>query len=178
MTETKTHRKTLFSLVAVVAGMFMLAYASVPLYQLFCKVTGTGGTTQVADAAPEKMGERVMKIEFNADTDPNLPWQFKPEQRRVSVTTGEQKLAFFSAENASDKAVKGTATYNVTPAKAGIYFNKVQCFCFNEQVLQPGQKVMMPVSFFVDPEIENDPNLRGVKTITLSYTFFKVKESS
>lgn len=178
MQPQKNHRNTVFSLVALVAGMFLLAYASVPLYRMFCKATGTGGTVQTAAASPNVIGSRVLKIQFNTDVDPNLPWRFRPEQRDVTVKTGEQALAFFSAENLSDQTIHGVATYNVTPDKAGVYFNKIQCFCFNEQVLKPGQKVSMPVSFFVDPEMEKDPNLRDVKTITLSYTFFKVKGSS
>lgn len=178
MGKRTSYRGTVLSLLSIVVGMFLLAYASVPLYRIFCKITGTGGTTQVAKVAPGELGHRTIRIQFNSDTAPNLPWKFKPEQRETFVTTGEQKLAFFSAENTSDEPVKGMATYNVTPAKAGIYFNKIQCFCFNEQLLQPGQKISMPVSFFVDPEIEKDPNLRNVKTITLSYTFFKVKGST
>lgn len=176
--QQRGHRTTVLSLLAVVAGMFLLAYASVPLYRMFCKATGAGGTVQTAVSGPAQQGNRIIKIDFNTDIDPSLPWNFKPEEREVKVRTGEQKLVFFIAENLTGNAVKGMATYNVTPAKAGIYFNKVQCFCFNEQILQPGQKVTMPVSFFIDPKIEKDPNLRDVRTITLSYTFFKVKGSS
>lgn len=165
-------------MVSVVAGMFLLAYASVPLYRMFCSITGFGGTPKVAQTASETVGTKVLTVRFNSDTDPSLPWNFKPEQRQVEVKTGEQKLIFFSAENSSDHPVKGMATYNVTPDRAGQYFNKIQCFCFNEQVLQAGQKVSMPVSFFIDPAIEKDPYLRNVNTITLSYTFFKVKKTS
>ncbi|MGF1629844.1 MAG: cytochrome c oxidase assembly protein [Kiloniellaceae bacterium] len=159
-------------LIGVAAAMIGMAYASVPLYQLFCQVTGYGGTTQVAEAAPTEIGERVFTIRFNADTDPQLPWAFQPVQRDMQVKVGESGLALFRAQNLSGRSTAGTATFNVTPLKAGQYFNKVQCFCFTEQRLAPGASVDMPVSFFVDPAIDEDPNLDEVKTITLSYTFF------
>ena len=163
------------SLLAIVVGMLGLAYASVPLYRIFCKVTGIGGTTQTAVVAPEQVLDREIVVRFNADVDPKLPWYFKPQQKEVRVKIGENALAFFEAMNMSDNPVLGTATYNVTPLKAGGYFNKIQCFCFDEQKLDPGQTADMPVSFFIDPEILNDPNMNDVNTITLSYTFFKVK---
>ncbi|WP_119462134.1 cytochrome c oxidase assembly protein [Rhodospirillaceae bacterium SYSU D60014] len=160
-------------LLGVVAGMVGLAFASVPLYRLFCQVTGYGGYTQRADAAPDVVSDRLMTVRFNADVDDRLPWSFYPEQRKVTMPIGETSLAFYKAENRSSRAVTGTATFNVTPAKAGQYFAKIDCFCFTEQTLQPGQSVDMPVSFFVDPAILDDPNLDEVKTITLSYTFFE-----
>jgi cytochrome c oxidase assembly protein subunit 11 len=167
-------RRTAFVLSAVVCGMLGLAYASVPLYKLFCQVTGYGGTTQRAEQAPEAdvASDRTIKVLFDANTAKELPWDFKPEQRSVTVRVGEESLAFFSAHNPDDRAVTGQATFNVTPAKAGLYFVKMACFCFEEQTLQPGQSVDMPVAFYVDPEIEKDPNLDDVSEITLSYTFF------
>lgn len=164
------------SLVMLVAGMVMLAYASVPLYKMFCQVTGFGGTTMRADSAPDKIYDRVIKVRFNSDTDPNLAWNFKPEVNEVTVKVGENKLAFFTAENLSNVELTGTATYNVTPLKAGGYFSKIQCFCFNQQTIKPGERIEFPVSFFVNPEIMNDRDLDDVTTITLSYTFFKVKD--
>ena len=176
--SSKANRRLGLALVGVVAVMLGAAYASVPLYQLFCQVTGYGGTTQVAESAPAAAGERVFTIRFNADVDPNLPWDFQPVQREMTVKVGESGLAFFSAENLSARATAGTATFNVTPLKAGQYFNKVQCFCFTEQRLAPGASIDMPVSFFVDPAIVEDPNLQEVKTITLSYTFFPDQQAA
>lgn len=174
---SKSNRRLAIGLLVVPVAMVGAAYASVPLYEIFCRVTGYGGTTQVAEAAPEVVGERVMTIRFNSDVDPDLPWAFQPVERQVTVKVGESHLAFFKAENLSARPTAGTATFNVTPLKAGQYFNKVQCFCFTEQRLAPGASVDMPVSFFVDPAIEEDPNLREVKTITLSYTFFADEEA-
>ena len=167
------NRKILFSCVFVVGAMVGLAYASVPLYKLFCQVTGFGGTTQVATEAPVAVSERTIKVRFNADVNSGLQWQFKPEQREITVHLGEDNLAYYVAENMSVKPVTGQAVYNVTPLKAGQYFNKIACFCFDEQTLEPGQRVDMPVSFYVDPAIAEDINTQDVKTITLSYTFFK-----
>jgi len=176
--SNKANRRVAVALIGVVAAMVGAAYASVPLYQLFCRVTGYGGTTQVAETAPVTVGERVFTIRFNADVDPKLPWAFQPEQREMTVKVGESALAFFRAENLSGRATAGTATFNVTPLKAGQYFNKVQCFCFTEQGLAPGAGADMPVSFFVDPAIVDDPNLDEVKTITLSYTFFPDEQAA
>ncbi len=173
MVDHSKRRFTALALTGVVAGMGGAAFAAVPAYRLFCQVTGFGGTTQRADAAPVGVGERVVKIQFDANTNPDLPWRFRPKQREVAVRVGEEGLAFYRAENLSDDIVMGQAGFNVTPLKAGKYFNKVQCFCFNEQVLLPGQAVDMPVTFFVDPAIVDDPDLDDVDTITLSYTFFR-----
>ncbi len=162
----------------VVVGMMGAAYAAVPLYQMFCQVTGFGGTTQVAEKAPVAAGERVFTVRFNADTARGMPWQFRPQQRAVSLKVGEQALALYEAVNPTDRHIVGTSTFNVTPLKAGPYFSKIECFCFTEQALAPGQSVDMPVSFFVDPEISNDRNLDDVKTITLSYTFFEVADGT
>ncbi len=161
-------------LAGIVAGMVGLSFASVPLYRLFCQVTGYGGTTQIAAAAPGAVSERVIKVRFNADTAPDLPWSFKPVQREITLKVGESGLAYYRARNLATEAVTGTSTFNVTPLKAGRYFSKVQCFCFDEQRLEAGQELDMAVSFFVDPEILTDRNLDEVKTITLSYTFFRV----
>jgi cytochrome c oxidase assembly protein subunit 11 len=166
------------SLVGVVVGMVGMAYAAVPLYSLFCQVTGYGGTTQRAEADGAEVGSRTVTVRFNADTNHDMPWDFAPEQVSMRMHVGEERLAFFSAHNLSSKPVVGTATFNVTPFKAGPYFVKVECFCFTEQRLEPGQQVDMPVSFFVDPAISEDPNLDDVDTITLSYTFFRAETSS
>jgi cytochrome c oxidase assembly protein subunit 11 len=174
---TARNRSLGYVLASVVVLMVGLAYASVPLYDLFCRVTGYGGTTQRADAAPSAAAARTMTVRFNADVDPNLPWRFYPVVNAVNVHVGEEKLAFFQAVNDASVPVTGTAVFNVTPQKAGAYFNKIQCFCFDKQVLQPGQTMDFPVSFFVDPDIASDPNLDDVKTITLSYTFFTAREA-
>ncbi len=158
----------------VVVGMMGAAYAAVPLYRMFCQVTGFGGTTQVAEKAPVAVGERIITVRFNADTARGMPWKFLPQQRAVSLKVGQQALALYEAANPTDRRIVGTSTFNVTPLKAGPYFSKIECFCFTEQALAPGQSVDMPVSFFVDPEISDDRNLDDVKTITLSYTFFEV----
>lgn len=170
------NKKTALTLVMIVLGMGCLTYAAFPLYSLFCKVTGYGGTTQEATALPEAQGSYSIKIEFNADISQDLPWEFQPSQRSMEVIPGKRYLAFYRATNNSDKPITGTATYNVTPDKTGIYFNKIQCFCFEEQTLAPGQTVDMPISFFIDPEIETNAGTQEVRNITLSYTFFKAVE--
>lgn len=162
--------------VAVVAGMLGLSYAAVPLYKLFCQVTGYGGTPQQADVAPEEILDRIITVRFNADTMPELPWRFQPAQREVKLKVGEQGLAFYVARNLSKDPVTGQAAFNVTPEKAGRYFTKVDCFCFTEQTLTADQQVDMPVSFYVDPAIAEDRNMDDVKTITLSYTFFRADD--
>ncbi len=166
---------TVISLVAAVAGMGGLAYAAVPLYRIFCQVTGFGGTTQVAAAAPEAVADRVITVRFNADTAGGMPWRFRPLQREVQVRLGQIALVRYEAENLSNRTVVGSATFNVTPFKAGPYFAKVQCFCFTEQTLAPGERAEMPVTFFVYPELSSDPGMAEVDTITLSYTFFEAE---
>lgn len=169
------NKKVLGGAFLIVAMMIGLAYASVPLYTLFCQITGFGGTTQRAEAAPgEVAGGREITVRFNADTARDLPWRFKPEQNKVTVTVGSDQIVAYAAENKTGQAIAGTAVFNVTPPKAGKYFTKVDCFCFSEQVLQPHQKVNMPVAFYIDPSIEDDPNMNDVKTITLSYTFYRI----
>lgn len=173
---SKGKRATLFSVIFIIIGMFCLAYASVPLYQLFCKATGFDGTPKIFSLnTQEKKGQRSYVIKFNTFIDPELPWAFSPNQAEIRVKSGETTLVHFTAENLTETSSFGTATFNVTPEKAAAYFNKVQCFCFEQQELKPHQKMVMPVTFFVDPEIENDPYLKDLTTLTLSYNFFKVK---
>lgn len=160
------------ALAGVAAGMVGMAYAAVPLYELFCQVTGYGGATRTAAAAPGPVDGRLMTVRFNADTSAGLPWRFRPLRREVTVRLGEETLAFYEARNEAGHAVTGTATFNVTPHKAGPYFDKIDCFCFERQVLAAGERAEMPVSFFIDPAILDDPGVSDVKTITLSYTFF------
>jgi len=168
----------LMILVGVVSGMVGLAYASVPLYQLFCAVTGFNGTPQRAAAAPTEISDRVIRVTFTADVAGGLGWKFRPEQRQIALQVGENKLAFYTAENLEAKAVTGRATFNVSPEMFGAYFTKIECFCFTEQTLQPGQKVEMPVSFFIDPAVLDNPALKNINDITLSYTFFRDAEGS
>ena len=174
----KGKQKTLLLVASVVFFMGALSYASVPLYKLFCQVTGYGGTTQVAQNLSDKVIDRSVTIRFDANVNPALDWKFVPAQKSIELSVGENALAFYRAENTGSAPVVGTATFNVTPDKAGIYFNKVECFCFQEQLLAPNQVIDMPVSFFIDPDMMNDPNLDDVTTITLSYTFFRSRTQS
>ena len=169
---------TAFALASVIVGMVGLTAAAVPLYRLFCQVTGYGGTTQRADAAPERQVDQTIEVRFNADVGRDLPWSFTPVERAVTVRLGEQHLAFYRAHNTSDRPITGTAIFNVTPFKAGAYFSKIACFCFEEQTLQGGETVDMPVSFYVDSAILEDPDTRDVRAITLSYTFFAREDGS
>lgn len=166
------------SLVGLVVGMVGLSFAAVPLYRMFCQVTGYGGTTQRADMAPDTVLERTIVVRFDANVDKALPWAFAAEQRSMQVHIGENALAFFKATNTSDKPVTGTAGFNVAPAAAGRYFAKVQCFCFTEQTLAPGESIEMPVSFFVDPEFVDDESTVNIPEITLSYTFYRSDDPS
>jgi cytochrome c oxidase assembly protein subunit 11 len=163
-------------LVSVVAGMVGLSFASVPLYRLFCQATGLGGTTQRAVAAPARAAAALVTIRFDAETALDLGWDFRPLQSAVTVHPGEERQIFYRAVNKTAALVTGSATYNVTPAKAGIYFDKLQCFCFSEQHLAAGESADMGVTFFVDPDILTDPNTSDVRTITLSYTMFRVHQ--
>jgi cytochrome c oxidase assembly protein subunit 11 len=174
MTALRANRNNRTAAMIAVSALAMLglAYASVPLYRLFCQVTGWGGTTQRAEAAANVVLDRKMTVRFDASVAPDLPWAFKPEQLSQELKVGETMLAYYEATNSTDHPVKGRATFNVTPAKAGLYFKKIHCFCFEEQVLQPGETVSMPVSYFIDPAIADDPNLDDVETVTLAYTFF------
>lgn len=166
--------KTLGMTLGVVVTMGALAWASVPFYDWFCRVTGFGGTTQVADASGHEILDRTIKVKFDASKERDMPWEFKPMQTEMTVRIGEEGLAFYEAYNPTDRPVAGQAAYNVAPYQAGGYFNKIECFCFTEQVLQPGERVQMPVSFFVDPEIVNDGDAKFAKHITLSYTFYEI----
>jgi len=177
-TDRRRNRRTALYASGIIVGMLGLTAAAVPLYDLFCRVTGFGGTTRVADAAPEAATDRTIRVSFNADRDPDLPWRFQPVQRRLEVTIGENYLAFYEAENQSDRPIVGRAVYNVTPHKVGGYFAKVHCFCFEEQLLLPGEKIEMPVSFFVDPRMLEEADLRDLGEITLSYTFFIDEEAT
>lgn len=170
-TRQPANRRIALLCVAAVVGMIGLSYASVPLYELFCQVTGFAGTTHRADAAPEQSLARQVTIRFDATVARNLPWEFAAAQGPQHLKIGEVGLAFYRAKNLSAQPLIGTATFNVTPAKAGAYFSKLECFCFTEQRLAAGQEVDMPVQYFIDPSIEEDENMRDVKTITLSYTF-------
>lgn len=175
-TQQRQHRKVAILLSGLVVGMVGLSYAAVPLYDLFCRVTGYGGTTNTADAAPAAAIDRTMTIRFDSNINRGLAWEFKPVELSQEIKVGESGLAFYQARNLSDETLVGTATFNVTPQSAGYYFNKIECFCFTEQVLRPGEVVDMPVTYFVDPEIEEDENLDHVTTITLSYTFYPKRE--
>ena len=166
------NRKTAFIVAGVVAGMVGLSFAAVPAYRAFCQVTGWGGTTQRAPAPADRTLARQVTVRFDATVGQGLDWKFHPEQPSQTLHIGETGLAFFEAENRSAKPVTGRATFNVSPAKAGIYFKKIECFCFTEQTLAPGQKIDMPVTYFVDPALADDKNLDDVETITLAYTFF------
>lgn len=165
-------RLTGLIVVGVVFGMVGLSFAAVPLYRLFCEVTGFGGTTQVAAAEADEILERTVKVQFDANIASNLPWLFEPEQRSVTVRLGETTQIAYRAESHSDVATTGTAVFNVTPNQAGGYFMKISCFCFNEQTLAAGEGVDMPVLFYIDPAIADDPTLDFIDTITLSYTFY------
>jgi len=171
----KQNRNTVILICSILVVMTALAFASVPLYRVFCQRTGYGGTTQVAIAPRGDIRNRLIRVQFNADVNPLLPWRFIPMQKEIIVRAGEVSLAFYQAENLSDKPVKGMAVYNVTPDKAGIYFNKIECFCFIEQTLAPHQVMDMPVQFFIDGEFADDDNVADITTITLSYTFFPFK---
>lgn len=165
------NNKTALQLLGVVFVMGSLAWASVPLYDLFCRVTGWGGATGVAEAAMDEPLNETVTVRFDASKAAGMPWEFSPAQTKMTLRIGEEGLAFFDAYNPTDRVIAGTASFNVAPFSAGSYFSKIQCFCFEMQVLEPGQRVSMPVTFFVEPEILDDPDARFVKTITLSYTF-------
>jgi len=177
----KNNTRVAVALLGVSAGMLGLGFAAVPLYDLFCRVTGFGGTTQratlvqAAEAAALSAGAPTISIRFDANTAPDVPWTFRPRQVTDTVQIGQRDMAIFEAKNLSSVPVTGTASFNVEPEQAGAYFNKIQCFCFTEQTLQPGQEVTMPVVYFVDPKALDDPNMQHVEQITLSYTFHRSK---
>lgn len=163
----------------VAVAMLGLAYASVPLYRLFCQVTGFGGTTmRVDEAAAPNAVDKLIKVRFDANVAPGLAWTFKPVQTQATIRIGERKMAFYQATNLTDKPITGMATYNVSPDTAGSYFMKIHCFCFDQQTLQPGETVDMPVSYYIDPAILEDASARRIDEITLSYTFFPQEEET
>jgi cytochrome c oxidase assembly protein subunit 11 len=186
MTETEQakenkpgrHRTVALALVGLVAVMTGLSFAAVPLYRMFCQVTGYGGTPQRAEAAPERGLDRVIRVRFDANIDRALPWSFTPVERVIEVKIGETALAFFKAANTSDAPVTGTAVFNVVPERAARYFNKIECFCFKEQTLAPGASIEMPVTFFIDPKLVDDEDTRNISEITLSYTFYRAGEDA
>ena len=172
-------RRTLVGLLAALGMMGGLVAVSVPLYRIFCAATGYEGTTQRASVAPDhQIAGKTIIVRFNAETAPDLPWDFQPEVREVTVHPGEEKVIAYRATNRSAETITGRAVYNVTPDKAGLYFDKLQCFCFSDQVLAPGQSAELGVQFFVDPGIVADANTADVNTITLSYTFFRAKDGA
>ncbi|PSS36633.1 Cytochrome c oxidase assembly protein [Actinidia chinensis var. chinensis] len=178
-------KKMLLYLTGLVFAMVGCSYAAVPLYRRFCQATGYGGTVQRRESVEEKIARhaqegtvttREVVVQFNADVADGMPWKFLPTQREVRVKPGESALAFYTAENRSSTPITGVSTYNITPMKAAVYFNKIQCFCFEEQRLLPGEQIDMPVFFYIDPEFETDPKMDGINNLILSYTFFKVSE--
>lgn len=164
-------KKTVIAALSVVVFMGGLAWAAVPLYGLFCRVTGYGGETGVANAGSDVILDKTIKVRFDASLERGMPWTFKPVQHEMELKIGETGLAFFEAYNPTDRPIAGTASYNVTPFSTGGYFDKIDCFCFTLQVLQPHERAQLPVTFYIDPEIVNDPEAKYVHTITLSYTF-------
>lgn len=170
-----SNRKVAFACAGMFGLMVGASYAAVPLYDLFCRVTGFGGTPQIAESESDMVIDRVITVRFDGNVN-QLPWKFKPEQRSVSLKMGESAQLAYVATNVGDNITVGTSTFNVWPPAAGAYFNKLDCFCFTEQPLEVGETVEMPVVFFVDPEMDKDPELKHVKEITLSYTFFPVEE--
>ncbi|MEZ5722418.1 MAG: cytochrome c oxidase assembly protein [Paracoccaceae bacterium] len=164
-------QKTAMKAAGVVLFMGAMAWAAVPAYNFFCKVTGYGGTTNSAETGSDVVLDKTIRIRFDASLERDMPWEFHPMQKEMVVNIGETGLAFYEAYNPSDRPVAGTASYNVAPYSAGAFFTKIDCFCFEEQVLQPGERVTMPVTFYVDPEIIDDDEAKYAHAITLSYTF-------
>lgn len=183
LNQDKNTRVAILALMGA-AAMLALGYAAVPLYDLFCRVTGFGGTTQVASETDAQIAERIAasaggetrSIRFDGSIAKDVPWTFKPQQTTDTVQIGIRDMAIYTARNDGDEAVTGTATFNVEPEQAGKYFHKIQCFCFTEQTLQPGQEVQMPVLYYVDPAILEDENAKDIEQITLSYTFHRAIE--
>lgn len=170
-------KRTLLQTLTVVFLMGGLSWASVPFYDWFCRVTGFGGATNVAEVAPDQVLDQTITVRFDASLERDMPWTFTPVEREMELRIGEMGLAFYEAHNPTDVPVAGQAAYNVAPYQAGGFFDKIECFCFVEQVLQPGETVLMPVSFFVDPEIVDDREGKYIHTITLSYTFYQIELS-
>ncbi len=185
LTLEDRNKRTMLLGFGMALAMLGMGYAAVPLYDLFCRVTGFGGTTQVASESDAALAERLgasaggvtYSIRFDANTSRNMPWEFKPVQVTDTVAIGQRDMAFYTARNNSSVPITGTATFNVEPEQAGRYFNKIQCFCFTEQTLQPGEEIRMPVLYYVDPAALDDANMEGVEQITLSYTFHRADQS-
>ena len=173
-----SNRKTLMILSAVGVAMLGLGFASDPLYDTFCRVTGYGGTPKIAEDNLSEIVDRTVTVEFDSNIAQDLPWKFRPDQRRMDVKLGQSGLAYYTVENTSDEIVTGVANFNVMPIKAAPFFVKTQCFCFEEQTIQPGEKLNLPVIFFVDPQMDEDARLDEIKSITLSYTFFPTEEGT
>ena len=170
----KNNLKITFSLIFLVSFMFFLTFAAVPLYKLFCQVTGYGGTPKIVNFKDQiDISEKKIKIEFNSDVNKKLNWSFKPEQRSMESKIGDSILAFYKAKNNGNKSITGIATYNILPFEAAKYFNKVDCFCFEDQTLEPGEEVVLPINFYIDPKILDDPSVKHLNSIVLSYTFFQ-----
>ena len=172
------NKKVIFIISFVGLLMLSLSYAAVPLYDIFCRVTGFGGTTQIASSAPGSSGHPNINIRFESNINDSLNWDFYSKTKTVKIPMGEEKTIYYFAKNLSDEPIVGTATFNVTPAKAGQYFMKIDCFCFVEQLLNPGESMNMPVTFFIDPDLYKDENVQEVNEITLSYTFMKSMDQS
>jgi cytochrome c oxidase assembly protein subunit 11 len=171
--KQKRHNLVALSCVGLVAAMVGLSFAAVPLYRLFCQVTGYGGIPLRAETAPTEVLDRTIRIRFDANVDRALPWSFKPVDRVIEVKIGETALAFFKASNDSSAPVSGTAIFNVSPEVAARYFAKIECFCFKEQTLASGESIEMPVTFFIDPKLVEDEDTKNISEITLSYTFYR-----
>ena len=178
MKTPRRHLALALSMGGLACVMVGMSYAAVPLYQLFCQVTGYGGTTQRAEQAPDRVLERTITVRFDANVGRGMGWDFRPVQRKQVLKIGQSSLVFYEAKNLTGEKLTGTATFNVTPQAAGSYFNKIECFCFTEQTLEPGARAKLPLTFFIDPEIVNDPEARNIQEITLSYTFFPVKQGA
>ena len=172
------NKKVIFLITFVGMLMLSLSYAAVPLYDIFCRVTGFGGTTQIASSAPGSTGHPNINIRFESNITDSLNWDFYSKTKTVKIPMGEEKTIYYFAKNLSDEPIVGTATFNVTPAKEGQYFMKIDCFCFVEQLLNPGESMNMPVTFFIDPDLYKDENVQEVNEITLSYTFMKSMDQS
>jgi len=173
LNQSDQNKKTLTMVFGIVFAMIALSFASVPLYNLFCRVTGFGGTPQLSEGIQTEIYDRTITVQFNTDVNQKLAWDFKSEMSKLDVQIGQQALVNFSAQNTANEPTAGTAIYNVTPLKAGKYFNKIQCFCFDYQMLQPGEQMAMPVLFYLDPAIMDDPDMEDVNVITLSYSYFQ-----
>ena len=174
----RRHNLVALSLAGLVAAMVGLSFAAVPLYQMFCQVTGYGGTPQRVQQASDRVLDRTVRVRFDANVAPGLPWNFKPVERVIEVKLGETALTFFKATNDGKEQVTGTAAFNVSPEITGSYFKKIECFCFQEQTLAPGASIEMPVTFFVDPALAEDEDTKNIAEITLSYTFYRTDKEA